>query len=177
VPDQYTLAETARLTTVGPDGRPTMAVVPLVSSHAPWTPVPELVDPAAVGDGSTLTPAGGAAEPPEAILTRDPARVRADYRQSVVYTLTSVIRQLEQTPADDLVVIMVGDHQPAPVVTGPDAGRDVPITVLTGDTRVFERIRNWGWTPGLRPVAGAPVWRMDTVRDRILTDFAQELPR
>ena len=176
VPDQYTLAETDRLMTDGPDDRPTMAVVPLVTSHAPWTPVPGLVDPADVGDGSTLTPAGGSAEPPEAILTRDPTQVRADYRQSVVYTLTSVIRQLEQTPAEDLVVIMVGDHQPAPVVTGPDAGRDVPITVLSGDTDVLDRIRDWGWTPGLRPAADAPVWRMDTVRDRILTDFAEELP-
>ena len=130
-----------------------------------------------MGDGSTLTPAGGSAEPPEAILTRDPARVRADYRQSVVYTLTSVIRQLGQTPSEDLVVIMVGDHQPAPVVTGPDAGRDVPITVLAQDPGVVERIRDWGWTPGLLPAADAPVWRMDAVRDRILTDFAQGLPR
>ena len=177
VPDQYTLAETERLVSDGPDGRPTMAVVPLVSSHAPWTPVPGLVDPASVGDGSTLTPAGGSAEPPEAILTRDPARVRADYRQSVVYTLTSVIRQLEQTPAEDLVVIMVGDHQPAPVVTGPDAGRDVPITVLTGDPGVVDRIRDWGWTPGLQPSAGAPVWRMDAVRDRMLADFGADRPR
>ena len=177
VPDQYTLAETERLMAAGSDGRPTMAVVPLVSSHAPWTPVPGLVDPATVGDGSTLTPAGGSAEPPEAILNRDPTRVRADYRQSVVYTLTSVIQQLQRTPAEDLVVIMVGDHQPAPVVTGPDAGRDVPITVLAGDPGVIDRIRDWGWTPGLRPDTDAPVWRMDTVRDRILTDFAQGLPR
>ena len=177
VPDQYTLAETDRLMTDGPDDRTTMAVVPLITSHAPWTPVPGLVDPTAVGDGSTLTPAGGSAEPPEAILTRDPERVRADYRESVVYTLTSVIRQLEQTPAEDLVVIMVGDHQPAPVVTGPDAGRDVPVTVLAGDPGVIDRIRDWGWSPGLRPAADAPVWRMDAVRDRILTDFAQELPR
>ena len=177
VPDQYTLAETDRLMSGSSDDRPTMAVVPLITSHAPWTPVPGLVDPKDVGDGSILTPAGGSAEPPEAILTRDPTRVRADYRQSVVYTLTSVIRQLEQTRAEDTVVIVVGDHQPAPVVTGADAGRDVPITVLSGDTDVVDRIRDWGWTPGLRPADDAPVWRMDAVRDRILTDFAGELPR
>ena len=176
VPDQYTLAEAERLMEVG-DGRPTMAVVPLVSSHAPWTPVPGLVDPATVGDGSTLIPAGGSVEPPEAILTRDPARVRADYRDSVVYTLTSVVRQLEETPDDDLVVIMVGDHQPAPVVTGPDAGRDVPITLLARDPDVIDRIRDWGWTPGLQPAADAPVWRMDAVRDRVLTDFGADRPR
>ena len=171
MPDQYSLAEAGRLMTEGTDPRPAMAVVPLVSSHAPWTPVPSLVDPTTVGNGSTLTPAGGSAEPPEAILTRDPIRVRADYRRSVVYSLTSVVRQLERTPAEDLVVIVIGDHQPAPVVTGPDAGRDVPITVLAQDSGVIDRIQDWGWTPGLRPAADAPVWRMDTVRDRILTDF------
>ena len=177
VPDQYTLAETGRLIADAPDARPTMAVVPLVSSHAPWTPVPTLVDPSTVGDGSTLTPAGGAADPPEAILTRDPSRVRADYGKSVVYTLTSVVRQLERMPADDLVVIMVGDHQPAPVVTGPDAGRDVPITVLTGDPALLDRVRDWDWTRGLRPADDAPVWRMDVVRDRILTAFGADPPR
>lgn len=176
VPDQYTLAETHRLTG-GSDGRRAMAVVPLITSHAPWTPVPTLVDPSTVGDGSSLAPTGGAAEPPEAMLTRDPTRVRADYGRSVVYSLTSVVRQLEQLPADDLVVIVVGDHQPAPVVTGPDAGRDVPITVLAGDPAVTDRIRDWGWTPGLRPSAAAPVWRMDAVRDRILTAFSTDPPR
>ena len=72
---------------------------------------------------------------------------------------------------------MVGDHQPAPVVTGPDAGRDVPITILTGDPRILDRVRGWDWTPGLRPAEDGPVWRMDTVRDRFLTDVAQAAPR
>jgi hypothetical protein len=80
-------------------------------------------------------------------------------------------------PADDLVVIMVGDHQPAPVVTGPDAGRDVPITVLTGDPALLDRVRDWDWTRGLRPADDAPVWRMDVVRDRILTAFGADPPR
>jgi hypothetical protein len=177
VPDQYTLAEAERLLTDGENRRPTMAVVPLVSSHAPWTQVPDLLDPTTIGDGSGLPSTGAAAEPSKAILTRDPIRVRADYRDSVVYSLTSVIRQLDQTPADDLVVIMVGDHQPAPVVTGPDAGRDVPITVLAGDPGVLDRIQDWGWTPGLQPSADAPVWRMDAFRDRMLTDFGVDRPR
>ena len=177
VPDQYTLAEAGRVLETGSPAAPTMVVTPLITSHAPWTPVPTLVDPAAVGDGSGLTPATGTAEPPEAILTRDPSRVRADYGRSLAYTLSGVVAQLARTPADDLVVIMVGDHQPAPVVTGPDAGRDVPITLLAGDPAVLERVRTWGWTTGLRPKGDAPVWRMDAVRDRFLTDVAGATPR
>ena len=166
-----------RLMTDGPDGRPTMAVVPLVSSHAPWTPVPGLVDPATVGDGSTLIPAGGSAEPPEAILTRDPARVRADYRQSVVYTLTSVIRQLERDSGRG----PGGDHgRRSPAGSGGHRTRrrsGRPDHRARRDPGVIDRIRDWGWTPGLHPAADAPVWRMDAVRDRILTDFGADRPR
>lgn len=177
VPDQYTLAETARVLAAGTPAAPAMVVTPLITSHAPWTPVPTLVDPAEVGDGAGLTPATGSAEPPEAILTRDPARVRADYGRSLTYSLTSVIDQLTQLPAENLVVIMVGDHQPAPVVAGVDADRDVPITLLTGDPALLSRTRGWDWAPGLRPASDGPVWRMDTVRDRILTDLGGATPR
>ncbi len=59
--------------------------------------------------------------------------------------------QLAEMPAANTVVIMVGDHQPAPVVTGPDAGRDVPITILTGDPRIVDRIQGWSGHPGCDP--------------------------
>lgn len=178
VPDQYTLAETARVLAAGTPTDPAMVVTPLITSHAPWTPVPTLVDPAEVGDGAGLTPTtGGSVEPPEAILTRDPARVRDDYGRALTYSLTGVVDQLALLPAEDMVVIMVGDHQPAPVVAGVDADRDVPITLLSGDPAVLQRTRGWDWTPGLRPAADGPVWRMDAVRDRFLTDLGGATPR
>ena len=177
VPDQYTLTQAAAALAAGSAAAPSMVVTPLITSHAPWTPIPTLVDPAAVGDGSGLARAGGSAEPPEAILTRDPSRVSDDYGRSLAYSLGAVTAQLAETPPDDTVVIMVGDHQPAPVVAGPDAGRDVPITILSGDPEILDRVRGWDWTPGLRPAEGGPVWRMDTVRDRFLIDVARATPR
>ncbi len=87
VPDQYTLARAEAVLAAGSPSAPSMVVTPLITSHAPWTPIPALVDPAAVGDGSGLAPAGGSAEPPEAILTRDPSRVRDDYGRSLAYSL------------------------------------------------------------------------------------------
>jgi hypothetical protein len=32
-------------------------------------------------------------------------------------------------------------------------------------------VADWGWRDGLRPDAGAPVWPMDTFRDRFLTAY------
>jgi hypothetical protein len=38
---------------------------------------------------------------------------------------------------------------------------------------VVDRVSSWGWRPGLRPGADAPVWRMDEFRDRFLAAFAR----
>jgi hypothetical protein len=57
------------------------------------------------------------------------------------------------------------------VITGPDAGRDVPISIVTRDRGVLDRIAEWGWQDGLRPGPQAPVWPMEDFRDRFLTTF------
>ncbi|HEU0214983.1 MAG TPA: hypothetical protein VFR13_12905, partial [Jiangellaceae bacterium] len=72
---------------------------------------------------------------------------------------------------DDLVLVFLGDHQPAPIITGRGATRDSPITIVTRDRAVMDRISGWGWHDGLKPGPQAPVWRMDSFRDRFLTAF------
>ena len=170
IPDQFTLS---RLDHLAPESAQpaTMAVVPLITSHAPWSTVPPMLPWDDLGDGSGYGSWIDDAEQPEAILTRDPSRVRADYARSISYSLQSLISYLARNSGDDLVVIMVGDHQPAPAVTGPDAGKDVPITVLSGDPAVLQRIDDWGWTHGLQPAPDAPVWPMESFRNRFLTAY------
>ena len=72
---------------------------------------------------------------------------------------------------DDLVVVMLGDHQPATIVSGDDAGHDVPVSVIARDPAVLARIDGWGWDHGLHPSPEAQVWRMDLFRDRFLTAY------
>ena len=74
------------------------------------------------------------------------------------------------------MLVFLGDHQPAPIVTGPNASRDVPITVVARDPAVLDRVAGWGWQDGLRPGPDAPVWPMDTFRDRFLTAFGPQPP-
>jgi hypothetical protein len=62
------------------------------------------------------------------------------------------------------------------VVSGPDASHDVPITVLTRDPAVLDRIAGWGWDDGMLPGPRAPVWRMDAFRDRFLAAFGPAPP-
>jgi hypothetical protein len=166
IPDQYTISAFQRLERTVPDRAPLFAEIDLLSSHAPWTPVPRLVDYSSIGDGSTL---GGGGQ--NGVLERTGAQVRADYRQTIEYSLGVVISYVQAYGDDDLVMVVLGDHQPAPVITGENASRDVPITIVARDPAVLERISGWGWQGGLRPDPQAPVWKMDEFRDRFLTAF------
>jgi hypothetical protein len=174
MPDQYTLARFQRTEHTAQDRRPVMAEITLVSSHAPWEPIPRLIDWKDIGDGSVFDTMPVANDPPEAILARNPGRVRTDYRASIEYSLSSLISYVETYGDDNLVLIFLGDHQPSPIVTGQGASRDVPITIISRDASVFDRISLWGWQEGLKPDAQAPVWRMDAFRDRFLSAFGRQ---
>jgi phosphatidylglycerophosphate synthase len=163
VPDQYTLARFQELELAPRDRPPVMAEIDLVSSHHPWAPSPAPVPWEAVGDGSTL------AAPP---ATDDPD-IPTLYGRSIEYSMSTLVSWLESQPDPDLVLLVLGDHQPHSYVTGPDPGHDVPVSVIARDPRVMHRIAGWGWQPGLHPGPDAPVWRMDAVRDRFLQAFSR----
>ena len=165
-PDQYTLEQFQRGERAAPNHPPTMAEIVLLSSHAPWAPLPELMNWGALGDGTAYNAQG-----PWGPLPASPSQVRAAYIQSIEYSLSTLISYVETYGDKNLVLVMLGDHQPAPVVSGEGASRDVPITIVAHDPTVLDRIAGWGWQDGLRPDPHAPVWRMDSFRDRFLTAF------
>ena len=70
-------------------------------------------------------------------------------------------------------MVMLGDHQPATIVSGQDAGHDVPISIIARDPAVLDRISGWHWAEGLRPRPDAAVWRMDSFRDRFLAAYGR----
>jgi hypothetical protein len=168
--DQYALAAFERRVHAVPHHAPVMTEIPLVSSHAPWTPIPRLIDWNDVGDGSVFKAMAAAGDPPD-VVWRDPTRVRTQYTLSIEYTLNTLISYVETYGDDDLVLVFLGDHQPAPIVTGEGAGRDVPITIVARDRAVLDRISGWGWQVGLKPGGQAPVWPMNAFRDQFLTAF------
>jgi hypothetical protein len=176
MPDQFTLAALWRHE-LAPRHRPNvMAEVDLVSSHHPWAPLPHLVPWPQVGDGSVFDgmPARGASA--EQVFS-DPARVRAAYGQSVQYTWRTLVSWLRRHPDPDLVLVVLGDHQPHDYVTGPGVDHDVPVSVIAHDRAVLRRIDGWHWQDGLRPPPDAPVWRMDAFRGRFLAAFGASSPR
>ncbi|MCA2214263.1 sulfatase-like hydrolase/transferase [Jidongwangia harbinensis] len=173
MPDQYVFA-TFQREVYGRVTQPVMAELTLTSSHTPWTVTPEMVEWDAVGDGAVFGPMAAAAEDAQT-LRSNPARVRAAYGRSIAYSLTSTLSWAQRYGDDDLVLVVLGDHQAKPVVSG-RSGRDVPISVVTKDRAVLDRVAGWGWEDGLRPSRKAPVTRMDAFRDRFLTTFAAPAP-
>jgi hypothetical protein len=173
MPDQYTLATLQRTERAKPGHVPVMATLALVSSHAPWTPLPRLLDWDAVGDGSVFHDAAARQDDPPDAVGKDQSRVRTAYRQSIEYTLNTLVSYVQTHGDDDLVFVFLGDHQPAPIITGAGASRDVPITIVARDRAVMDRISGWGWQDGLKPGPQAPVWQMDDFRDRFLTAFGK----
>lgn len=167
MPDQYALAAFQRAERARHG--PVLGEITLTSSHSPWTPVPDLIPWEQVGDGSRFV-----ARPARSVLG-SPDRLRVAYRESVAYSLRTLISYVRTYGDDDLVLVFLGDHQPAPIVTGAGAGRDVPITIVARDRTVLDRIDGWGWDPGLRPAADAPVWPMAAFRDRFLAAFGPAL--
>ncbi len=170
MPDQYTLDAFHRLELAREDRRPVLAEIDLISSHAPWSRTPRMVDQTTVGDGSVFD---GMVEqlPSEKDIWPSPRRVRAAYGKAIEYSLTSVFEFVETYGDDDLVLVLLGDHQPATIVSGEDAGHDVPVSVIARDPAVLDAIDHWGWRDGLLPGPDAPVWRMDAFRDRFLAAY------
>jgi hypothetical protein len=171
VPDQYTLATFQRNEMDKPGRGPIMAEMPLVSSHGPWAPIPQLLDWDSLGDGTVYSPMTAGFDSDD-LLKRSASQVRTDYRRSIEYSLNTLISYVEHYGNDNLVLVFLGDHQPAPIVTGENASRDVPITIVAKDPAVMDRVAGWNWNDGLRPHPDAPVWRMDAFRDKFLTAFS-----
>lgn len=170
VPDQYSMAALQRNELAAGDRAPVMAEIDLVSSHIPWTHLPRMIDWNDIGDGSVYRPMPAQGKS-QAEVWSDTGKVREAFGQSIQYSLNTVIGFLTTYGTEDTVLVFLGDHQPSPVVSGKDASRDVPITIVAKDPAVLDAVAGWGWEPGLNPSPGAPLWRMDQFRDRFLTTF------
>ena len=169
-PDQYTLAALQRDELADPARPPVMAEIDLLTGHTPWAPLPTMVDWADLGDGSVFAGMPQRAASVDEVWD-DADQIRSAYGRSIEYTLGALISFVETYGGDDLVLIVAGDHQPATVVSGSGAGHDVPITVIARDPAVTDRMVSWGWQNGMNPGPQAPVWPMDTFRDRLLSAF------
>jgi hypothetical protein len=169
MPDQF-LYEAVRKREFQPGHPPVMAQIDTVSSHTPWAPLPRMVPWNQLGDGSIFDPQPAEGQQP-GVVWRHASQVRTAYGQSIQYSLHALISFVQRLDDPNLVLVVLGDHQPATIVSGTHADHDVPITIIAADPKVMDRISSWGWQPGMRPHPDAPVWPMSSFRNRFLSAF------
>ncbi|MBL7254063.1 sulfatase [Actinoplanes sp. LDG1-01] len=173
MPDQYVMKKVHDYEFGKAKRPPLLAEVTLTSSHTPWTPVPTMLPWDKIGDGSVYGPEVAAAESPQQLFA-DGKKVKQAYAGSIAYSIDSLISYVRDFGDDNLVLVLLGDHQPASVVVGTNSTKDVPISIVAKDPKVLDRIGSWGWTDGLTPAPDAPLWPMNEFRDKFLTAYSPQ---
>lgn len=173
MPDQFTLAALNRhLRDEREDEENLFVQVALGSSHAPWVPVPTLVDWETIGDGQIFNAMATSGDAPD-IVWRDRDRVRAQYRLAVDYALQTVFAYAARQAEDPPLLLIIGDHQAASFVAL-DERPDVPIHVI-GPAALVERLAAHGFYEGLFPPDDAPVRSMAAMRGLLLEAFSSNV--
>jgi phosphatidylglycerophosphate synthase len=166
MPDQFVYLALQRLELAKRNRPPLFAEVDLVSSHEPWTQIPPLIPWSEVGNGSVFY-----RRPVDTTSVRDTGQA---YGRSIQYTLRTLFSFVQHYGHKNLVMIVLGDHQPGHIVSRFGVDHDVPISIIAHDPAVLSRIAGWGWVDGMRPTSRAPAWPMSAFRDRFLTAFGPQ---
>lgn len=175
MPDQFTLDYTQR-ELLGDS--PLFAQLALISSHAPWTPIlPVLENWSLVGDGSIYAPWERAGDPPE-VIWRDLERIRDHYAWSVDYAVNVTGRWAAKVADEQTLLIVLGDHQPAPLITGDEASAAVPVHIISGDPALLAPFIQRGFVDGMLPPLARPqdAPRMSQLRHWLQQDFGPSAP-
>ena len=172
MPDQFTLHHFEQRIR-RPAEEPLFAQIALISSHAPWTPIlPVLDDWDTIGDGSIFHRWEGAGIPPDE-LWQDLERVRDHYALSVDYSLEVSARWAADYLGDEALLILLGDHQAAPLIIGEEAGYGVPVHVISGDAALLEPFLARDFVPGMLPGSSNPTAGLDALRAWLYEDFGE----
>jgi len=73
------------------------------------------------------------------------------YVDAMSYSFATIGGYLRTRPAAPLVLIVLGDHQPAASVSGEGASWDVPVHVITDNETVIAALEKRGFSAGLEP--------------------------
>jgi hypothetical protein len=179
IPDQFSLArlEALEVATRENDGearKPLFVFFPTVSTHAPFRPTPPYQP-----DWSRMLSAHPYdAEPLQQALSEQPEwnDMSGSYKDALSYSLQTLAGYLRARPRQDLIVIVIGDHQPPAMVSGAYAPWDVPVHVISSKPAVLEALERCGFVPGLQPSPEA-IGRMHRLGPTLLHAFEASPPR
>ena len=166
MPDQYILSFLENSIRRKYD-EPIVATAALLSTHAPWTPLPKKLDWDLINDGAIYDGSNRFGEP---ISWKYRSKVQDMYTQSFDYTL-DVIGEFAAKYADDAVIVVLGDHQPPPIINGWGASADVPVHIITNDQSLLDQLPADNWISGMLPDDSVEPQPMANMRSLLSTVF------
>jgi hypothetical protein len=168
IPDQYSFAALDELELQRHPRKPLLLFFPTVSTHIPFRPVPPLQP-----DWQRVL----STRPYDAAGLQQSFAQRADwtamgksYVASVEYFMDVLASYLRQRASDNLLLIVLGDHQPAANVSGEGAPWDVPVHVISKRTDILEALQREGFRSGLTPYRPA-IGKMNELAPWLLEAF------
>ena len=172
VNDQYSLARVDAAEIAPADRRPAFVFFATITTHAPFVPAPPYQpDWARVlsdtpYDADELDRAWSA--------WADWTNLGPSYVEALRYAFANVGGYLRLRADRDLVLVLVGDHQPPALVSGAGASWDVPVHVVASRDALIDRlVDGHGFAPGLAPPRPA-VARMDGLLPILLDAFGDD---
>ena len=174
MPDQFTwsfLQNTIR--TIHGVERPLFVELSLISSHAPWTPIiPVYDDWGAIGDGEMFNEWEKTGPTPRELWSNH-ENVKEYYGLSLEYAINAMVGFAEHYLKGRDMLIVLGDHQAAPLITGEDASKAVPIHVISKDQSLLAPLLDYGFVTGsIPPDSLDDIQGMDTFRRMFLDVFS-----
>lgn len=168
VTDQYAIAKVDAQEIAPLSRKPVFLFFPTISSHAPFTPAPPYQP-----DWVRAAMAHPYDQADALRASKDPAdwtNLSPGYVKALNYVYQTFGGYLKMRKGRDLVMIMIGDHQPPALVSGKGASWEVPIHVIASRPELMDRLQALGFQRGLAP-QHPPVARMDTLLYRLLDAF------
>ncbi len=171
MPDQFVLDFIHRRE-IAERKRPLFIQYVLVSSHAPWSKLPTVVeDWSLLGNGSIFH---------RTRMERFPIEwpnfdnATEAYARSIVYDFDVLRRYVGKFIDDGSLVIILGDHQPVAEVNGETWEMGVPVHVLSRNPELVHPFVTRGYQPGMRPNLAGFAQGLETLFPSLLVDFSTE---
>lgn len=149
---------------------PRLVVFPTVTTHAPFRALPPLrSDWASLLGPEAFTQ--DEVDTAEAVSTSWANPLPA-YIASMRYQFDWLADYVAHHAPANLLMIVIGDHQPIGSVTGPDQPWDVPVHIISSNAALLARFETAGFVAGLQPPP-APLGPMHALTPTLIDAFSR----
>ena len=169
IPDQFSLAKFDAIEVSRPSRPPLFVFFPTISTHFPFIPTPPYQP-----DWRRMMaqrPYDGPAIVRAYAQQPDWTHFGPGYVHAIAYDYATLAGYLRLRADRDLVMILIGDHEPAAAVSGEGAAWEVPVHVIASHPRILDRLKAQGFHDGLTPARPA-LGRMHTLLPVLLDAFS-----